>query len=279
MACSSAPSTTSRPSDGDAVKNCVAELKKAFDSERGIPLSELFWNKIFRKILTGSSRDVILTDVEQMFLNGCDDMLRMNSAKKAAIIDFINSYHSQYGRTPAVHDISAGTGVANTTVHRYLVAMQESGELDYNGRRSIETTRTKKESAGRLLPVLGRVSCGPGDYEEENVREYIRMPESLIGKGDLFALVAKGHSMVDAGVHEGDYVIVRKQETAEIGDLVVALYDGGLNNLKKLCYDEQEEKYYLYSCNADQDTYAPIYVDELQIQGVAVSAVHSLIQG
>ena len=84
--------------------------------------------------------------------------------------------------------------------------------------------------------------------------------------------------MVDVGVHEGDHVIVRKQNTANVGDIVVALYDGGLNNLKKLCYDESQQRYYLYSCNADQKTYAPIYVDELQIQGVAVSVVHSLVQ-
>jgi len=104
------------------------------------------------------------------------------------------------------------------------------------------------------------------------------MPERLIGKGEFFALQAKGDSMVDAGVHDGEMVFVRKQNTAEIGDIVVALYDGGLNNLKKLCYDAEKEKYYLYSCNADQETYAPIYVDELQIQGVAVGVMHSLEQ-
>ena len=136
----------------------------------------------------------------------------------------------------------------------------------------------KKERAQAYMPVLGSVSCGPGDYEEENIIEYIRMPESLVGKGEFFALIAKGNSMVDVGVHEGDHVIVRKQNTANVGDIVVALYDGGLNNLKKLCYDESQQRYYLYSCNADQETYAPIYVDELQIQGVAVSVVHSLVQ-
>ena len=128
------------------------------------------------------------------------------------------------------------------------------------------------------MPVLGRVACGPGDYEEENVLEYIRMPEALVGKGEFFALIAKGSSMVDAGVQEGDYIVVRKQNTAKVGDLVVALYDGGLNNLKKLCYDAEQQRYYLYSCNADQETYAPIYVDELQIQGGAVCTVHSLVQ-
>ena len=82
--------------------------------------------------------------------------------------------------------------------------------------------------------------------------------------------------MTDIGVFPGDYVIIRKHDTAEIGDIIVALYDGGLNNLKKLCFDEEKEQYYLYSCNKDQKKYAPIYVDELRVQGVAVCTVHNI---
>ncbi len=205
-------------------------------------------------------------------------MLKMNTEKKNAILKYIDQYYDDFGRTPAVHDICLGTGVANTTVHRYLVAMKESGELDYNGRRSIGTSRMKKEIPGCVMPVLGQVTCGPGDYEEEDVIEYIRMPEAMVGKGEFFALVAKGDSMIDAGVHNGEYVIVRKQNTAKAGDIVVALYDGGLSNLKKLCFDKEQQRYYLYSCNSDQETYAPIYADELQIQGVAVMVAHSLLQ-
>ena len=205
-------------------------------------------------------------------------MPRYSDAKKAAIMDYINEFYDRHRTSPTVRDICAGTGIPITTVHRYLGVMRENGELDYNGRKSIGTTRMKKEREHYSIPVLGRVACGPGDYEEENVLEYIRMPEALTGKGEFFALIAKGHSMVDAGVNEGDYVVVRKQNDAKPGDLVVALYDGGLNNLKKLCYDTAQGRYYLYSCNADQETYAPIYVDELQIQGVAVCVTHSLIQ-
>ena len=205
-------------------------------------------------------------------------MPRYSDTKKTAIMDYINEFYDRHRTSPTVRDICAGTGIPITTVHRYLSVMRENGELDYNGRKSISTMRMKKESEHYSIPVLGRVACGPGDYEEENVLEYIRMPEALTGKGEFFALIAKGQSMVDAGVNEGDYVVVRKQSDAKPGDLVVALYDGGLNNLKKLCYDAEQERYYLYSCNSDQETYAPIYVDELQIQGVAVCVTHSLIQ-
>ena len=205
-------------------------------------------------------------------------MRKKDDSKKELILNYIHEHYGRYGKTPVVLEIASGTGISSATVHRYLVAMRESGELDYSGKRSIGTPKMRKEHPQAYMPVLGSVSCGPGDYEEENVLEYIRMPESLVGKGEFFALIAKGCSMVDVGVHEGDYVIVRKQRTANVGDIVVALYDDGLNNLKKLCYDESQQRYYLYSCNADQETYSPIYVDELQIQGVAVSVVHSLVQ-
>lgn len=205
-------------------------------------------------------------------------MRKLNNARRETIYSFIDKFYDGNGFTPSVQEISRGTGIPTTSVHRYLKAMKEAGDLVYEGRKSIETSRTRKEVRSCAIPVLGRVSCGPGDYESENILEYIRMPESLIGKGDFFALIAKGNSMIDAGINEGDYIIVRKQNTARIGDLVIALYGEGLNNLKKLCFDDALQKYYLYSCNPDQSTYAPIYVDELEVQGIAVCNVHNLLQ-
>lgn len=125
------------------------------------------------------------------------------------------------------------------------------------------------------MRVLGRVACGPGDEEQEEVLEYIRMPENLVGKGTFFALIAKGDSMIDAGIHEGDYVIVRQTQTAEIGDIVVAMYDN-LSNLKVLGYDEKEEQYCLCSRKPDKNKYADIYVTDLQVQGIAVGVYHKL---
>ncbi|MCQ2415078.1 MAG: helix-turn-helix domain-containing protein [Lachnospiraceae bacterium] len=203
-------------------------------------------------------------------------MRRQNEENKHVILDYINEYFNLNKTIPSVREISEGTGIAISTVHRYLCAMKESGELEYSGRRNIGTLRMGKEGYHHALPVLGSVTCGPGDYEEENIIEYIRMPERLVGKGDFFALIAKGESMTDIGVFPGDYVIIRKQDTAEIGDIIVALYDDGLVNLKQLCFDEEKEQYYLYSCNKNQKKYAPIYVDEVRMQGVAVCTVHSI---
>ena len=204
-------------------------------------------------------------------------MRRKDESKKNVILDFIDEYYNEYNVIPAVRAISTGTGIAVATVHRYLLSLKESGELEYNGRKSIFTKRMDMESRHLSAPVFGYVCCGAGEEETEEIIEYIRLPESLVGTGEFFVLIARGNSMVDAGVHEGDYVVIRKQNTASVGDYVVALYEG-LNNLKELAYDENG-RYILRSCNEDKETFPDIYPNDLRIQGVAVCTIHRLKKG
>jgi repressor LexA len=202
-------------------------------------------------------------------------MKSIRNESKPAIVQFIDEYYHKYYEIPSVREIAAGTGISVSTVHRCLSAMKENGELEYSGRRSVGTRRMEMEHNHYAMQVLGYVACGEGQEETEEIIEYIRMPESLIGKGEFFALIAKGESMVDAGIHPGDYVVIRKQNTADIGDIVVAL-DQGVNNLKVLGYDKKKKAYFLRSCNEDKERYADIYPEALQIQGVAVSVTHKL---
>ncbi len=81
--------------------------------------------------------------------------------------------------------------------------------------------------------------------------------------------------MIDAGIHEGDYVIIRQTTEPELGDIVVALYEGK-SNLKVLGYDDIRQQFFLRSCNADKKAYGDIYVNDLQVQGVAVGVYHQL---
>ena len=202
-------------------------------------------------------------------------MKSIRNESKPVIVQFIDEYYHKYFEIPSVREIAAGTGISVSTVHRCLSAMRENGELEYSGRRSVYTRRMEMETFHHAMAVRGTVACGEGQEEAEEIIEYIRMPESLIGKGEFFALIAKGESMVDAGIHPGDYVVIRKQNTAEIGDIVVAL-DEGLNNLKVLGFDKKKKAYFLRSCNEDKERYADIYPKELQIQGVAVCVTHKL---
>ena len=200
-------------------------------------------------------------------------MAKKTPARYTMIYDYVNQYYAENSRYPSVRDIVAGTGIPVSTVHRYLNDMKESGEIEYNGRRSISTAQTEMESPSKYMKVLGYVACGEGQEEEVTVIEYIRMPESIVGKGNFFALIAKGESMIDAGIYPGDYVIVRQQKGANDGDYVVALYEGK-NNLKQLI--KEDGRYILRSCNEDKEAYPDIYPEDLQIQGVAVCVTHKL---
>lgn len=204
-------------------------------------------------------------------------MKSIRNESKPIIVQFIDDYYHKHLVIPSVREIASGTGISVSTVHRCLSAMKENGELEYSGRRSVHTRRMEMETNHHAMPVLGYVVCGEGQEETEEVIEYIRMPESLIGRGEFFALVAKGESMVDAGVHPGDYVVIRKQNTADIGDIVVAL-DQGVNNLKVLGFDTKKKAYFLRSCNEDKKRYSDIYPEDLQIQGVAVCVTHRLLK-
>lgn len=200
-------------------------------------------------------------------------MRKLNDSRKETILLYIDEHYSRHKEIPTVREIAEGTGIATTSVHRYLNALNETGELEYNGHRGISTRRMDMETEQYSMPVLGYVACGAGEEEQEEIIEYIRMPESLVGKGEFFALIAKGESMINAGVNPGDYVIVRKQNTANVGQLVVALYEN-LNNLKKLMFDEKTHRYILRSCNDNKKKYPDIIPENLQVQGVAVCVVH-----
>ncbi len=195
--------------------------------------------------------------------------------RKEVICRFIERYYLENDKLPSERDIVSGTGIPAASVHRFLVEMRESGELSYDGRRSVRTEALEHVSQKTIMPVLGYVACGPGQEEEEQFIEYIHMPESLTGRGDFFALIAKGKSMVDAGVYPGDYVIVRRQQTAENGEMVIALLDGK-NNLKKLVVSD--EGFILRSMNREHSEDYPDIIpevgEELRIQGVAVGVYH-----
>jgi repressor LexA len=199
--------------------------------------------------------------------------MKKDEKKKVVIANYINAFYYEHDKVPSVREIEAGTGIPYAMVHRYLVAMQESGEVTYNGYRSARTKEMNEVSPIHGISVLGTVACGPGQEEEQRFIETIRMPESLVEKGDYFALIAKGESMTGAGIFPGDYVFVKRQQTANEGDLVIALFDGK-NNLKKLGFDAKNKKYILHSCNPDTKSYPDIIMDELQIQGVVKGSYH-----
>ena len=188
----------------------------------------------------------------------------------AMIEDYINSYRNRQGSAPSVRQIAAGVGLAVGTVSKYLSYMRENGVLDYDGHRSVTTRKTRGLMNMLYVPLLGAVSCGVPKFAEENIEEYVCLPESLFGKGDYFLLRAKGDSMTGAGIEDGDLVLIRQQTTADYNQIVVALVDDEAT-LKR--FRPKKDHVILHPEN---NRYEDIIVDSCLIQGVAVKVIKDL---
>ena len=187
------------------------------------------------------------------------------------IIAFIDDYTANYGSSPSIKEISVGTELSDATICRYMQEMKANGELDYGGHRSIVTKRRKQTLSETVeIPVLGSISCGLPKFAVENIEEYVRLPVSLFGRGDFFLLRANGDSMIEAGIDYGDLVLIRQQNCAEPGDIVVALIDDEAT-LKR--FYPENHRIRLHPENSEMDD---IYVDNCIIQGVAVNVIKNL---
>jgi len=151
--------------------------------------------------------------------------------RQQEIFDFIRKYSAKYGYPPTVRDIGKAVGLASSsTVHAHLANLEKIGLLrrDPSKPRAIELLDRAVESVrgivrGESLPLVGSVAAGEPMLAEENVEEYVSVPELAGGADGEYVLRIRGDSMKDAGILEGDFVVVHSQDTAQDGDVVVAL--------------------------------------------------------
>lgn len=158
----------------------------------------------------------------------------MSEETMKAIISFIDQYYCDRHATPSAGEIAVGVGIPRTTAYRYLVEMDRRGMIEYDGgSRTIRTPLINKFAPDSApCPLVGSIPCGAAQTEEESIREYISLPVSLFGKGRFYILEASGDSMVDAGIDDGDQVVIQKDCNAEVGDIVVALTENNESTLK-----------------------------------------------
>jgi len=153
--------------------------------------------------------------------------------------------------------------------------MTEKGMVENNG--GWYGIRTKKISKilGELcrVPIVGEIACGTPMLAEENIESYLTISSSFLGQGTYFALKAHGNSMINANIKDGDFVIVRKQNTAEEGEIIVALIDDSAT-LKRFFKDEKKRKIRLHPEN---DEMQDMYFDKVEIQGVVKKIVKDCI--
>ncbi|MEA4888311.1 MAG: transcriptional repressor LexA [Clostridiaceae bacterium] len=142
------------------------------------------------------------------------------------VYDFIVEYIRHEGYPPAVRDICAGVGIRSTsTIHGHLKRLQQSGRIEYSsGKRRAITIPDQSEERVVYLPVVGQVTAGVPILAEQNIERSLPFPADFFSNdGDVFALRVKGDSMIGAAILDGDYVVVRRQSSASLGDVIVAL--------------------------------------------------------
>jgi repressor LexA len=150
--------------------------------------------------------------------------------RQKEIFDFIGRYAGKYGYPPTVREIGKAVGLhSSSTVHAHLANLEKSGLLrrDPSKPRAIEVLVGKAKQAmpgiQGGLPLVGAVAAGQPVLAEENIEEYLDVPDVIGGEDGDYILRVRGESMKDAGIIEGDYVVVRRTDTASDGEIVVAL--------------------------------------------------------
>ena len=189
------------------------------------------------------------------------------------IREYIERYFDRYSSTPTVREIAGAMHISASSAHRYLVAMAERNMIAYE-KGVLSTTKIEMMTPQvNHAAIVGSIPCGTPEEKEAQIEEYLPLSVSVFGRGSFYVLKASGTSMIDAQIDDGDLVIIREQENANLGEIVVALTDEEKNTLKRLCYDRDKESYYLHPENKELDD---IYVKQLRIQGIATHVIKAL---
>jgi repressor LexA len=197
-------------------------------------------------------------------------MVEMNLTKRQQeIFDYVKEHVSDHGYPPTVRDIGKAIGLtSSSTVHAHLANLEKLGLLrrDPTKPRAIEVLKDKARQVVTPsgLPLVGQVAAGQPVLADENIEEYVPVPGIAGGDDGEFVLRVKGDSMKDAGILEGDFVIVRRQETAADGDIVVALV-GEEATVKRFFREDDHVR-----LQPENETMQPIRTREAQVLGRVV---------
>ena len=192
------------------------------------------------------------------------------------ILGYINEKRIEDNYCPTLQEIAKRFGIGTTTVHRYLTELESNGLLERrfaNGRYDVSTSATNKAFSSLLnIPVVGEIACGTPILAEENIDNYVYISRDFLGEGNFFALKAKGDSMIGANICDGDTVIVRQQDTAEEGQIVVALINDEAT-LKRYYFDKKRKQVRLHPENVALDD---LYYDKVNIQGIVKKVIKDI---
>ncbi len=184
---------------------------------------------------------------------------------RSRILSFIRDEIQDKGYPPSVREICKAVGFKSTSsVHAYLRDLERDGLLrrDATKPRALELSDAPK---GRVVPLVGRVTAGQPILAQENIEEEILLPQGMVRGGEVFALRVEGESMIEAGIMNGDVVVIRKQANADNGDIVVAMIEDEAT-VKRIFYEEDRVR-----LQPENSTMEPIYAPEVTVVGRVVA--------
>jgi repressor LexA len=201
--------------------------------------------------------------------------------RQQEIWEFLVEYVDAHGYPPTVREIGEHVGLASpSTVHAHLANLERAGLIkrDPTKPRALELsgrTQREQERAVNALPLVGQIAAGGPLLAEQNIDEYISVPEPLSRGGEEFLLRVRGDSMIDAGILEGDFVVVRRQQDARDGDIVVALVgdDESADEATVKRYFRENGRIRL---QAENEAYEPILASHVQILGKVIGVFRTL---
>jgi repressor LexA len=193
--------------------------------------------------------------------------------RQKEILDYLNDFIDREGYAPTIEEIAEHFSLRSlATVHKHLTNLQQKGLIRraWNRSRALELVPTEVTVKAVELPLLGRVAAG-SPIEAIDASETVFVPENMLGRKETYVLQVKGDSMIEEQIRDGDYVIVENRQTADDGEMVIALLDGENVTLKKL-YREGGGRVRLQPANA---RLKPLFVDQdrLRVQGVVIGVL------
>jgi repressor LexA len=200
--------------------------------------------------------------------------------RQQEIFDFIKRYSAKNGYPPTVRDIGKAVGLASSsTVHAHLANLEKLGLLrrDPTKPRAIELLDRAVDSVRSVVrpsgvPLVGSVAAGQPILAEENIEEYVVVPTAAGGEDGDYVLRVRGDSMIDAGILEGDFVVVRPQEVADDGDIVVALVGEESEATVKRFFHEADH----VRLQPENPTMEPIRATDVRVLGKVVGLFRSV---
>ena len=193
--------------------------------------------------------------------------MRASQQNQQRILEFIKKEIEQKGYPPSVREICAGVGLKSTsTVHAHLNHLEQQGLIrrDSTKPRALEVL-DGSQGRGRSVPLVGKVTAGLPILAIENIEDYLVLPQDMLGKDDLFCLRVQGESMIEVGILDGDIIVVRQQDTAENGEIVVAMIEDEAT-VKRIFYEEDHVR-----LQPENQYMEPIYADTVSILGKLVA--------